>query len=154
VGTLATALTYLGDERLPLVAAGGGNSRIFAGAAPGSGTATGYVTDAELRALYEGASCFVLPSLYEGFGLPALEAMSCGCPVIASNTASLPEVCGDGALLCDPRDPKDIAARISFLLDQPGERERLRQRGMARAGEFTWRRSIQTLLDILDRLNP
>jgi glycosyltransferase involved in cell wall biosynthesis len=76
----------------------------------------GYVNDGELRALYEGAACFVYPSLYEGFGLPALEAMACGCPVIVSAAASLPEVCGDAALYCDPLDPESIARQIRRLM--------------------------------------
>ncbi|MEO0855017.1 MAG: glycosyltransferase family 1 protein, partial [Cyanobacteria bacterium J06648_11] len=72
----------------------------------------GYVSDAQLRALYENARGFIYPSFYEGFGLPPLEAMSCGCPVIVSQAASLPEVCGDAALYCDPHDPGDIADKM------------------------------------------
>jgi glycosyltransferase involved in cell wall biosynthesis len=72
----------------------------------------GYVTDEQLRALYENAACFVFPSFYEGFGLPPIEALLLGCPTVVANAASLPEICGEVALLCDPNDPKDIADKI------------------------------------------
>src|SRR5512140_731468 len=68
----------------------------------------GYVSDAALRALYENALCFVLPSLYEGFGIPPVEAMLCGCPVIVSTAPALVETCGEGALFCDPHSPADV----------------------------------------------
>jgi glycosyltransferase involved in cell wall biosynthesis len=110
----------------------------------------GYVTDPELRALYENAACFVYPSLYEGFGLPPLEAMSCGCPTLVARAASLPEVCGDAALYCDPRDPASIAQQIRCLVDDTSRRADLRARGLARAREFSWDRSAGTLLKLVD----
>ncbi|WP_263377119.1 glycosyltransferase family 4 protein [Granulicella aggregans] len=87
----------------------------------------GYISDEELRSLYENAGCFVFPSLYEGFGLPPLEALSLGCPIVVSDTASLPEVCGEVAVLCDPHSPEDIAMKIRYavhLREDPSNAER------------------------------
>lgn len=89
----------------------------------------------ELVELYRTAAALVFPSLYEGFGLPVLEAMACGCPVAASNLTSLPEICGDAAVLFDPYSPSDIAGAVHRLLDRPDEYVR---RGLARAAQFTW----------------
>src|SRR5439155_21470066 len=98
----------------------------------------GYVADADLPALYSGAAAAVLPSLYEGFGLPALEALACGTPVLAANASSLPEVTGDAALLLDPRDPDAWAAGLRRVLTEPDLRADLGRRGPARAAELTW----------------
>jgi glycosyltransferase involved in cell wall biosynthesis len=150
------AVSQLDSDRLPLVIAGGSNRRIFAGQDGDVGRfhEAGYVTDGELRALYEHAACFVYPSLYEGFGLPPLEAMACGCPTVVSNTTSLPEVCGDAALYCDPRNPEDIAAGLRMLIQVPARRDELRRRGLARAREFTWGRAAGALLDLIARVQP
>jgi glycosyltransferase involved in cell wall biosynthesis len=99
----------------------------------------GWVTSEELEELYEVASCFVFPSLYEGFGFPVLEAMARGVPVACSDRGSLAEVAGDAALVFDPEDPSAIAASIETLLSNPSEAARLRAAGLARAAEFTWR---------------
>lgn len=134
-------------ERIPddlvLVLAGSiGPSRTFRAAGlgplPPRVQAIGYVPDDCLPALYSGALGLVYPSLYEGFGLPPLEAMACGCPVIVSDVASLPEVCGDSALYCDPRREEDIGDRISSLVGDAALRENLRRKGLARAKSFTW----------------
>jgi glycosyltransferase involved in cell wall biosynthesis len=101
-------------------------------------TYTGYVAEEDLAALYSGAAAFVFPSLYEGFGLPALEAMACGTPVITSNTTSLPEVVGDAALLVDPTDPDELCDAMSRILSEHSLREELRKRGLKRAAEFSW----------------
>jgi len=93
------------------------------------------VSPDELIALYRRAACMVFPSLYEGFGLPPLEAMACGCPVAASSAGALPEVCGDAAVLFDPEDPQAIAAGVHEALRRAGE---LEQRGPTRAARFTW----------------
>jgi glycosyltransferase involved in cell wall biosynthesis len=87
--------------------------------------------------------------LYEGFGLPPLEAMSCGCPVVVSNAAALPEVCGEAAVYCDPHDPADIARSIMRVMEDDALREDLRRRGYAQAREFTWDRSARLLIDVL-----
>jgi glycosyltransferase involved in cell wall biosynthesis len=106
----------------------------------------GPVTDGELRALYERASVFVFPSFYEGFGLPAVEAMICGCPVVAANAGSLPEVCADAALYADARNPRDIARQVLSVLSTSELASMLREKGKIRAGQFTWRRAAENLL--------
>jgi glycosyltransferase involved in cell wall biosynthesis len=150
VAQAAEALTDLG---IKIVAAGGQNTRIFAGVHPTNDTIVraGYVTDGELRALYENAQCFVYPSFYEGFGLPPLEAMHCGCPVIVSRRASLPEVCGDAALYCDPADPADIARCVRRVVTSENLRNDLRAAGYARSAQFSWSRASDQLEDILSR---
>jgi glycosyltransferase involved in cell wall biosynthesis len=100
----------------------------------------GYVDDADLPALYSAAALFVYPSLYEGFGLPPLEAMACGTPVISSNAASLPEVVGDAALLIGPTDTAALAQALRTVLTQPSLHADLRRRGFERAAQFSWRR--------------
>jgi len=99
---------------------------------------TGFVDDDHLPDVYRGALLFVYPSLYEGFGLPVLEAMACGVPVITSKRASLPEVAGDAALLVDPTQPEALAAAMSALLHDGALRQDLRAKGLARAAAFTW----------------
>jgi glycosyltransferase involved in cell wall biosynthesis len=113
--------------------------------------AAGFVSDAELRALYENAACFLFPSLYEGFGLPPLEAMACGCPVIVSREAALPEVCGDAAMYCDARSVDDIADKVTQMMGDVALRESWRVRGRAHARTFRWDRSARQLLDVLER---
>lgn len=113
---------------------------------------TGFVEEDLLRQYFAHADALVLPSLYEGFGLPALEAMACGCPVIVSDAASLPEVCGDAALYCDPRDPSDIAEKIQRLAGDAGLRETLRERGRARAELFTWEACAARTVEVIERV--
>jgi glycosyltransferase involved in cell wall biosynthesis/GT2 family glycosyltransferase len=98
----------------------------------------GYVADDDLKCLYAGATGFVFPSLYEGFGLPALEAMACGCPVIVSNGSSLREIVGDAGLLVNPDSLEDIAAGINRLVSDSVLRSDLRNRGRRRAAQYTW----------------
>jgi glycosyltransferase involved in cell wall biosynthesis len=102
---------------------------------------TGYLADDDLPALYSAAELFVFPSLYEGFGLPPLEAMACGTPVVTSNVSSLPEVVGDAALLVDPHDVANLAATIERALADRTLWTDLRQRGLERARWFTWERA-------------
>lgn len=106
------------------------------------------VAEADLPALYSAATCFVFVSTYEGFGLPPLEALACGTPVLCSESSSLPEVVGDAARLVNPWDVDAIAQGIADLLDQPAMREELRQRGLARAAQFSWRRTAQQTLAV------
>mgnify|MGYP000966133241 FL=1 len=110
---------------------------------------TGYVPDADVPALLSGALAFVFPSLYEGFGMPVLEAMACGAPVLAANTSSLPEVAGDAALLVNPEDVAAITAGMARLLNDAALRADLRARGLARAAQFTWQRSAAATLQVL-----
>ena len=106
----------------------------------------GYVSDAELAGIVAGARCLVFPSLYEGFGMPVLEAMACGCPVITVDRSSPPEVAGDAALLVDPTSAVKLAQAIALLATEPGERARLAAVGSARAAGFTWRRTAEAMV--------
>ncbi len=106
----------------------------------------GPIDDADLPALYSGALAFVFVSEYEGFGLPPLEAMACGAPVLASNTSSLPEVIGDAGLLVDPHDVRAIAAALTHLIDDERLRADLSLRGLERAAQFSWERTARLTL--------
>jgi glycosyltransferase involved in cell wall biosynthesis len=108
----------------------------------------GPVQDADLPALYGGAELFVFPSEYEGFGLPVLEAMACGVPVVCSNRSSLPEVADDAALLCDPHDVEALARTIAQAATDREMRADLRQRGLARAAQFSWERAAAQTRDV------
>ena len=110
----------------------------------------GYVADGDLPALYSGATAFAFPSLYEGFGLPVLEAMACGTPVLTSNVSAMTEVAGDAALLVDPLDTGAIADALGRLLSDATLREELRARGLARAAEFSWERAARETLSIYE----
>lgn len=154
-GALA-AIDRVADPSLRLAIVGATDPRVFGGAprvAGAAGERGGYlgpVDDASVAALYGGARLLLFPTYYEGFGLPAMEAMALGCPVIASDRASVPEVCGDAALLIDPDDPAAMAAAIDRLTADPGLRADLIERGRRRAEGFTWRMSAQRLLETLD----
>ena len=113
---------------------------------------TGYVPPEDMPALYSGAMALVLPSLFEGFGLPALEAMACGTPVIAANASSLPEVVGDAGILVDPLDVDDLARGILRIASSPGLRRELGDRGLERAQRFTWQAAAKATLEVLDRV--
>jgi glycosyltransferase involved in cell wall biosynthesis len=112
---------------------------------------TGYVSDEEKVALLAGAEALVYPSLYEGFGLPVIEAMACGTPVLTSNLSALPETAGDAALLVDPHSVEGIAAGIERLLTDSALRERLRSAGFARAGTFSWEETARRTAEVLRR---
>lgn len=103
----------------------------------------GYVDDIDLPALYSAALAFVYPSLYEGFGLPPLEAMACGAPVICSHAASLPEVVGDAALIVDPGSVEGLAAALVEVTEQPALRDALRAKGLHRVARFSWQRCAE-----------
>ncbi|MBI2861947.1 MAG: glycosyltransferase family 4 protein [Chloroflexi bacterium] len=110
----------------------------------------GFVPRDDLPALLSRCAVFVYPSLYEGFGLPVLEAMACGAPVITSNVSSLPEVAGDAAVLIDPLNLGELADAIWALWGDSAKREALRQRGVARAAQFTWNRTARGVLAVLE----
>lgn len=115
--------------------------------------APGEVDDRRLADLYRGAACFVFPSLYEGFGLPVLEAMACGTPVITSGITALPEIAGGAAhLLTDPRDADALADALERLLEDRRWREQLTRRGLERARGFTWQAAAEQHLDLYRRL--
>lgn len=113
---------------------------------------TGYVREEDLPALYSGALCFAYPSFYEGFGLPPLEAMSCGAPVLTGNLTSLPEVVGDAGLTVDPFDEGAIASALARLVDDDALRADLRERGLKRARGFDWRDTARMTLQIYRRV--
>jgi glycosyltransferase involved in cell wall biosynthesis len=108
----------------------------------------GYVADADLPAFLSLATVFVYPSLYEGFGLPVLEAMACGTPVITSSISSLPEVTGDAAILIHPSDQQALGLALRRVLDDPELRRELSQRGLERAKQFTWEGTAQRTLEV------
>lgn len=115
-------------------------------------TFTGFVSEEELVLLYNGATAYVFPSLYEGFGLPALEAFACGTPVCASQTSSLPEVCGEeNAVFFDPLSPEDMAKKIAGLLDDPKQQEELIKRGLDRAKDFSWEEMARETLEVYNK---
>ncbi|HUW34237.1 MAG TPA: glycosyltransferase family 1 protein [Planctomycetota bacterium] len=133
---LAGSLEYWGDSRAALEQSGVADSVIL----------TGFVEDGDLPALYSGARMFIFPSLYEGFGLPALEAMACGVPLIASDRSSLPEIVGTAGLLVDPESDDAIRERMAELDGDPGLRESLAARGLERSKLFSWLKTAERML--------
>jgi glycosyltransferase involved in cell wall biosynthesis len=113
---------------------------------------TGFVPQAHLPSLYAGAGLFVFPSLYEGFGLPILEAMACGVPVVAGNRTSLPEIAGDAACLVNPDFPEEIATGISLVLGNAILAKTLRQKGPMQAARFNWDRTARQTLEVYHRM--
>ena len=111
---------------------------------------TGYVPDADLAPLYSGASAFLYLSRYEGFGLPPLEAMQCGAPVIVSNTSSLPEVVGDAGILLSPDDRDGLCQAIWNLHTHPGQRARFAEKSIQRARQFSWEKNVRQTLEVYD----
>lgn len=112
----------------------------------------GYIPQSELPMLYNAADLFVYPSLYEGFGLPVLEAMACGVPVVTSDIASMPEVTGDAAILIPPQDTDALADAMKSILTDSARRATLSAKGLARAREFSWERTAQSTLSVYTRV--
>jgi len=112
----------------------------------------GYVEDSDLSTLFGGATAFVFPSLKEGFGLPALEAMACGCPVISSNLSAMPEVVGEAGILVDPYDEKVLAESMTRLSSDEGLREQLKTKGLKRTPLFSWERCAQKTLEVYTKI--
>jgi glycosyltransferase involved in cell wall biosynthesis len=156
---LLRAYAALGSEfphRLVIVGKQGWDDTELRTAASGLGEArapvfTGYVEDADLRPLYAGADVFAYPSLYEGFGLPPLEAMACGTPVITGNTSSLPEVVGDAAITVNPYDESEIAMALRRMLGDDALRSRLACLGLAQAASFSWARTAAETVRAYER---
>jgi len=146
---LAAVAGPLAEAGFELVAAGGTRGYL-AGAAGGDRVRRlGYVDEEHLPGLYAGARAFVLPSRHEGFGLPCLEAMAAGVPVVASSHGALPETCGEAALLVDPDDTAALAAALLRAAQEGPEHERLRAAGLERAAGFSWNRAARTTNDLL-----
>jgi glycosyltransferase involved in cell wall biosynthesis len=112
---------------------------------------TGYVPESDLPALFSGALCFAYPSYFEGFGLPVVEAMQCGTPVITGNRTSLPEVVGEAGMLVDPFSEAEIAQALAKIIKDPGYRDELRVKGIERARIFDWKRTAQLTLEAYRR---
>jgi glycosyltransferase involved in cell wall biosynthesis len=143
------ALALMDPPPFDIAIAGGANPRVFgmAGQVDSErGHWLGYISDAELRTLYSGALGFVFPSLYEGYGLPPVEAMACGCPVLVADAASIPEVCGDVGLYFDPHDPVALKDAMLRLAGDPALREQMIARGLKRAAECRWDKVAREVL--------
>jgi len=154
---IITALSHMKNQDIQVVIVGPKDNPIYSEVDLHSSTRinlVGYVSDEELSALYKNATCFVYPSFYEGFGLPPLEAMVNGCPVIVSNKASLPEVLGDAAIYCDPYEPKDIAEKIEQVLNDENLRNELKIKGLERVNMYSWERCaleiFKVMMEVMD----
>ena len=152
------SVRHRGTHRLVLVGGDRGRQRELEAAVKrleleGRVVFPGTIADADLPGLYGGCALFVLPSLAEGFGLPALEAMACGAPVVASNRGAIPEVVGDAALLVNPEDPAAMASAMERVLSSEQLAGELRQRGLIRAREFTPDRTAGRVLQLLEQVS-
>lgn len=150
IKTVVKAFHEAGLDDTVLVLTGAKDPKVFGNLsiAGGDGVrAVGFVSDSELRALYEHALALIFPSYYEGFGLPPLEAMTCGCPVIISRQPALLELCGEAALTCDADDAGAIAHHMRALAADAALRRWLAAAGLARARQFTWEAAARSLLD-------
>jgi glycosyltransferase involved in cell wall biosynthesis len=142
LAVLSRAGQRLGELGIELVTAGSDRGYLRGGERP-PGRELGYVPERLLPGLYAGARAFAMPSLYEGFGLPCLEAMASGTPVVAADRAALPETCGGAALLANPDDPEAFADALVRAATDDAERPRLIEAGRQRAARFTWRRTAE-----------
>lgn len=152
---VARAAALLRATPLRVVVAGAVDERVFGRERPHDAaqlTRVGYVTDGQLRALYEHAAAFVHPSLYEGFGLPPLEAMALGCPVIASRAAAIPEVCGDAALYFDPHDAAALARCMRTLAEDAALRAALVARGRAQLARHGWEAAARCQIAVIEEV--
>lgn len=145
------ALDMMGEAAPVCVIVGTRNDRVFEATRLDTRRVhhLGYVSDAELVALYRQASVMVYPSFYEGFGLPPLEAMWHGCPVVVSRTSAMPEVCADAALYCDPHDPASLAQALGELLKYEGLRLKMARLGRDRARTFVWQKTAERILQAM-----
>ncbi len=151
---VADAARLIRDARFDIVVVGASDARVYGDAndaVPAFVKHLGYVSDEDLVALYRRAACFVYPSLYEGFGLPPVEALALGCPVIASRLPSVLEACGDAALYTPPDDPAQLAALLERITADAALRASLRERGQTRTAALTWR---ATAVKLMEEISP
>lgn len=151
---IVDSLQYLQNVEFDIVVAGGANPSVFGSnfKIPSQVKYVGYVTDSELVSLYMHAGCFVYPSFYEGFGFPPLEAMYWGCPVVSSRATSLPEVCGDAALYCDPFDPRDIASKIQTIMTDNLLRNQLKENASKQVLRFSWEQCALQTWNVIEQV--
>lgn len=155
LASLQAAATALARRGMVIAVAGSIDPKVFSSIA-GAGLAErrlGRVSDAQLRALYENAACLLFPSRYEGFGLPPVEAMACGCPVLAARGGAVEEICQDNALYFSNGDTASVVGAIERLLDEPGLAEELRRRGRIHAAGLNWAAAARGLGDVVQRLH-
>jgi glycosyltransferase involved in cell wall biosynthesis len=154
LSSLRNLAEMLANRALRLVIAGGIDVQVFDTekmTLPASVIYLGRTSDSALRALYAEAICLVFPSRYEGYGIPPVEAMACGCPVVASTVGAVMELCGDAVLYCDPNVPQDFSAAVARLIDEPGLADVLRERGRDRVKTLTWDNAARTLAELIKR---
>lgn len=144
------------DNNITLVIAGGFNEKVFSNASNfncDNVIRVGYVSDEQLKALYKHAKAFVFPSVYEGFGIPPLEAMSVGCPVIASEAASIPEVCGEAAIYFEPTNRSQLIHQINTIYNSDNIVSDLYSKGIKQSEKFSWKKSSEKLYKIIKSMN-
>ena len=149
---ITDALSLLKNVDYNVVIAGGGDNNVYVDDGftyPSFVRCVGFVSDSQLKALYLKSQCFVYPSITEGFGLPPLEAIACGCPIIISDRTCLPEIFGDSALYCNPYDPSDLATKITHLSESEELRKALIAKGRLLLGRYTWRKCGEQYFDII-----
>ena len=148
---IVKAIDLLGASAPLCVAAGKADMAVFkdTGASADAIQALGYVSDAELKCLYKNAACFIFPSFYEGFGIPPLEAMACGCPVLAANIPTVQEICGDSALYFDPHQSEQLSKILQDIINNAELRQNLSRSGLARSEKFSWAQSAYLNLEVL-----
>jgi glycosyltransferase involved in cell wall biosynthesis len=154
LSSLGNLAEMLASRGLHLVIAGVTVARVFDTrkmTLPSSAIYLGRISDSALRALYAEAICLVFPSLYEGYGIPPVEAMACGCPVVSGTAGAVKEVCGDAALYCDPDVPQDFSAAVARLIDEPGLADVMRKRGSDRVKKITWDNAAHMLEELIKR---
>jgi glycosyltransferase involved in cell wall biosynthesis len=154
---IVAAFRKINDPSIDLVIVGMKNATVFGNAHDTLEVApnvkhVGYISDEKLKALYQNASCFLYPSLYEGFGIPPLEAMRNGCPTLVGRAAALPETCADAALYCDPESLDDIADKLRELLNSAQLRADLTRRGLLHADKYRWSTSAKLLTQVITAL--
>ena len=154
--SIIEAIKYVNVDNLELVIAGGANSKEFANKNTHEylkdAKYVGYISDEELITLYKIANCFVYPSFYEGFGLPPIEAMTYGCPVIVSKQTALPEVCGENAIYCDPLSIKDIARKIEQVLLDKNLQKEFYLKGKEHAKKYSYKISADKYFKLIMEL--